>query len=133
MDSGNRAAATADNRTGRSTLADPSTLEWLQLLVEQGNTAPLFLLFTGRPEFHPGWPLRAHHAQLTLNRLGAPDIRAIVTQVAAQKALTDETISAVIERTGGVPLFAEELTRAVLESGEAKVADARSRPRFTTP
>src|SRR6516225_3340745 len=102
--------------------ADPSTLELLQLLVEQGNTAPLFLLFTARPEFHPSWPLRAHHAQLNLNRLGKRDIRAMVTQVAAQKALTDETISAVVERTGGVPLFVEELTRAVLESGEAKFA-----------
>jgi predicted ATPase len=96
---------------------DPSTLELLQLLVEQGNAAPLFLLFTARPEFHPSWPLRAHHAQLTLNRLGSRDIRSMVAQVAAQKALTDETIRVVIERTGGVPLFAEELTRAVLESG----------------
>jgi tetratricopeptide (TPR) repeat protein len=102
--------------------ADPSTLDLLQLLAEQGNTAPLFLLFTARPEFHPAWPLRAHHGQLNLNRLGTRDIRAMVTQVAAQKALTDETISAVIERTGGVPLFVEELTRAVLESGEAKLA-----------
>jgi len=102
--------------------ADPSTLELLQLLVEQGNTAPLFLLFTARPEFHPAWPLRAHHAQLNLNRLGTRDIRKMVMQVAAQKALTDETISAVIERTGGVPLFVEELTRAVLESGTGKLA-----------
>src|SRR6516164_9105908 len=102
--------------------ADASTLELLQLLVEQGNTAPLLLLFTARPEFHPAWPLRAHHAQLNLNRLGTRDIRKMVTQVAAQKALTDETISAVIERTGGVPLFVEELTRAVLERGEAKLA-----------
>jgi class 3 adenylate cyclase/tetratricopeptide (TPR) repeat protein len=102
--------------------ADPSTLDLLQLLVEQGNTAPLFLLFTARPEFHPAWPLRAHHGQLNLNHLGTRDIRTMVTQVAAQKALTDETISAVIERTGGVPLFVEELTRAVLERGEAKLA-----------
>jgi predicted ATPase len=94
----------------------------LQLLVEQGNTAPLFLLFTARPEFHPAWPLRAHHAQLNLNRLGTRDIRAMITQVAAQKALSDDTISAVIERTGGVPLFVEELTRAVLESGTGKLA-----------
>jgi class 3 adenylate cyclase/tetratricopeptide (TPR) repeat protein len=102
--------------------ADASTLELLQLLVEQGNTAPLLLLFTARPEFHPAWALRTHHAQLNLNRLGTRDIRAMVTQVAAQKALTDETISAVIERTGGVPLFVEELTRAVLESGTGKLA-----------
>lgn len=102
--------------------ADPSTLELLELLVEQGNRAPLFLLFTARPEFHPSWPLRAHHAHLTLNRLGSRDIRTMVAQVAAQKALTGDTITAVVERTGGVPLFIEELTRAVLESGEAKLA-----------
>ena len=101
---------------------DPSTLELLQLLVEQGNAVPLFILFTARPEFHPLWPLRAHHGQLTLNRLGTQDIRAMVSKVAARKALTDETITEVIERTGGVPLFVEELTRAVLESGVAKLA-----------
>jgi class 3 adenylate cyclase/tetratricopeptide (TPR) repeat protein len=102
--------------------ADPSTLELLQLLVDQGNDVPLLILFTARPEFHPPWPLRAHHGQITLNRLGIRDIRAMVSQVAARKALTDETIAAVIERTGGVPLFVEELTRAVLESGEARLA-----------
>jgi class 3 adenylate cyclase/tetratricopeptide (TPR) repeat protein len=101
--------------------ADPSTLELLQILVEQSNAAPLFLLFTARPEFHQSWPLRAHHAQLTLNRLGSIDIRAMIAQVAAQKALTNETVAAVIERTGGVPLFVEELTRAVLESGEGRL------------
>jgi class 3 adenylate cyclase len=50
---------------------DPSTLELIQLLAEQGATAPLLLLYTARPEFHPPWPLRAHHTQLTLNRLSA--------------------------------------------------------------
>ena len=65
--------------------------------------------------------MRAHHTQITLNRLGARDIRTMVAQVAASKALTDDTVAAVVERTGGVPLFVEELTRAVLESGEAKL------------
>ena len=100
--------------------ADPSTLELIQLLVEQGNTAPLMLLYTARPEFRPPWPLRSHHAQINLNRLSARDVRTIVTQVAAQKAFADETVSAVVERTGGVPLFVEELTRALLERGEAR-------------
>ena len=101
--------------------ADPSTLELIQLLVEQGATARLLLLYTARPEFRPPWPLRAHHAQITLNRLSARDIRTMVAQVAAQKALSDETVATVVERTGGVPLFVEELTRAVLESGDAKL------------
>src|SRR5690348_3166778 len=101
--------------------ADPSTLELLQLLVEQGSAAPLLLLYTARPEFRTPWPMRAHHTQITLNRLSARSVRAMVAQVAAQKALTEDTVAAVIERIGGVPLFVEELTRAVLESGDAKI------------
>ena len=98
---------------------DPSTLELIQLLVEQGATARLLLLYTARPEFRAPWTLRAHHTQITLNRLTARDIRSMVAQVAASKALSDETVATVVERTGGVPLFVEELTRAVLESGSA--------------
>src|SRR4029077_10349939 len=100
--------------------ADPSTLELIQLFVEQGARARLLLLYTARPEFHAPWPLRAHHAQITLNRLNSRNVREIVAQVAARTALSEETIAAMVERTGGVPLFVEELTRAVLESGEAR-------------
>jgi class 3 adenylate cyclase/tetratricopeptide (TPR) repeat protein len=102
---------------------DPSTLELIQLLVEQGATARLMLLYTGRPEFRPPWPPRGHHVQVTLNRLSAGNVRTIVGEVAARKTLSDETITAVVERTGGVPLFVEELTRAVLESGDAKLLE----------
>jgi hypothetical protein len=101
--------------------ADPSTLELIQLLVEQGARARLLLLYTARPEFHAQWPPRAHHAQITLNRLSSRNVRTMVGQVAARAALTEETIAAMVERTGGVPLFVEELTRAVLESGDAKL------------
>jgi class 3 adenylate cyclase/tetratricopeptide (TPR) repeat protein len=101
--------------------ADPSTLELLQLLVEQGATARLLLLYTARPEFHTPWPLRTHHTQITLNRLSTRNVRTMVGEVAAQKALSEETIATVLERTGGVPLFVEELTRAVLESDDAKL------------
>ena len=101
--------------------ADPSTLELLQLLVEQGATARLLLLYTARPEFRAQWPPRAHHTQITLNRLSARNVRTMVGEVAAQRALSEETIATVVERTGGVPLFVEELTRAVLESGDARL------------
>jgi len=122
--------------------ADASTLELIQLLVEQGATARLLLLYTARPEFRPRWPLRAYHTQINLNRLSAHNARRMVEEVAAQtssgsqrnpkwseakradesptcaaKPLTDDMIATVIERTGGVPLFVEELTRAVLERG----------------
>jgi tetratricopeptide (TPR) repeat protein len=98
---------------------DPSSLELIQLLVEQGAGARLLLLYTARPEFHPPWPQRAHHAQLALNRLSESNVRTMVGEVAAKKALSDETVATVVERTGGVPLFVEELTRAVLESGDS--------------
>jgi predicted ATPase len=101
--------------------ADPSTLELTQLLVEQGARARLLLLYTARPEFRAPWPMRAHHTQINLNRLTARNVRTIIAQVAAKIALSDETVATVVERTGGVPLFVEELTRAVLESGEAKL------------
>jgi predicted ATPase len=101
--------------------ADPSTLELIQLLVEQGAHARLLLLYTARPEFHAPWPMRAHHTQINLNRLTAGNVRTMVAQVAAKIALSDETVATVVERTGGVPLFVEELTRAVLESGEVKL------------
>ncbi len=99
---------------------DASTLELMQLLIEQGATSPLLLLYTARPEFHAPWTLRAHHSHLTLNRLNARDVRELVGQVIATSALSGEAIDQVIERTGGVPLFVEELTRAVLERGDAK-------------
>jgi tetratricopeptide (TPR) repeat protein len=101
---------------------DPSTLELLQLLAEQGATAPLMMLYTARPEFRAPWPMRAHHAQITLNRLNARNVREMVARVATRNALDSESVEAVVERTGGVPLLVEELTRAVLESGSAKSA-----------
>jgi class 3 adenylate cyclase/tetratricopeptide (TPR) repeat protein len=100
---------------------DPSTLELLQLLAEQGATVPLMLLYTARPELRAPWPMRPHHSQITLNRLSARDVREMVALVAARDALASESVDIVVERTGGVPLFVEELTRAVLESGSAKL------------
>jgi class 3 adenylate cyclase/predicted ATPase len=96
---------------------DPSTLELLQLLAEQGATTPLMLLHTARPEFRAPWPMRTHHSQITLNRLSSRDVREMVARVAERNALASESVEAVVERTGGVPLFVEELTRAVLEGG----------------
>jgi class 3 adenylate cyclase/tetratricopeptide (TPR) repeat protein len=101
--------------------ADPSTLELIQLLAEQGATARMLLLYTARPEFRTEGPLRAHHTQITLNRLSARNVREMIAQVAARNALANETLEAVVERTSGVPLFVEELTRAVLESADTKL------------
>jgi class 3 adenylate cyclase len=99
---------------------DPSTLEIEQLLAEQGPPIPLMLLYTARPEFHAQWPMRSHHTQITLNRLSAREVRTMVGKVASVKSLPDDTVATVVERTGGVPLFVEELTRAVLEGGDGQ-------------
>jgi class 3 adenylate cyclase/tetratricopeptide (TPR) repeat protein len=96
---------------------DPSSLELLQLLAEQSVSASLMLICTARPEFHPQWPMRSHHTQITLNRLSVRNVREMVALVAARNALAGESVEVVIERTGGIPLFVEELTRAVLERG----------------
>jgi predicted ATPase len=102
--------------------ADPSTLELIQLIAEQAATAGLLLLITARPEFRAEWPPRAYHTQIILNRLSTPNVREMIGQVAAHNALANETMDAVVERTSGVPLFVEELTRAVLESGDSRMA-----------
>jgi class 3 adenylate cyclase len=91
---------------------DPSTLELIQTLVEQGATAPLMLLCTARPEFRAPWPMRGHHALITLGRLSQRQTRDLVAGVAA--GLDPAMIDRVIARTDGVPLFAEELTRLML-------------------
>jgi class 3 adenylate cyclase len=102
---------------------DASTLELFQLLVEQGATAPLLLLATARPDFRVPWPLRSHHTQLTLSPLPKKHARALVEAVAARAALPAPVVDAVIARTDGVPLFAEELTRAAVETGTTAVED----------
>jgi predicted ATPase len=61
--------------------------------------------------------MHTHHSQITLSRLSSRNVREMVASVAARNALASESVEAVVERTGGVPLFVEELTRAVLESG----------------
>ena len=98
---------------------DPSTLELTQMLVEQAATAPLMLLYTARPEFRAPWAMRAHHAQITLNRLNDRHTREMVASVVARAALAQDLIDAVVKRTDGVPLFAEELTRLILD-GEGR-------------
>ena len=101
---------------------DPSTLELQHTLVEQAATAPLMLLFTARPEFRAPWLMRAHHAQITLNRLSDRHTREMVAGVAARSALAKDMIDTVVKRTDGVPLFAEELTRLILEGDGRSVA-----------
>jgi predicted ATPase/class 3 adenylate cyclase len=96
---------------------DPSTLEWLSLLVDQGPTARILTLCTCRPDFSPPWTGRAHLTQMTLTRLPERQATALVHQVAQGKALPAEVTAQLVAKTDGVPLFVEEMTKTVLESG----------------
>ncbi len=95
---------------------DPSTLELLQILAQQGAAVPLMLLCTARPEFHAPWPVQSHHTALVLNRMNFDETRELIAGVIARNVLTPEMVDVVIRRTDGVPLFAEELARLMLES-----------------
>jgi TOMM system kinase/cyclase fusion protein len=97
--------------------ADPSTLEVLTLVVDQAPTARLYVLLTFRPEFTSPWGNRSHLSQMTLSRLGRPHVEAMVEQVTGGKALPTEVVQQIVAKTDGVPLFVEELTKMVVESG----------------
>ena len=96
---------------------DPSTLELLSLLVDQGPTARILALCTFRPDFRPPWTGRSHLTQVTLPRLPRRQAAEMTRQVAHGKALPTEVVEQIVAKTDGVPLFVEELTKMVLESG----------------
>ena len=112
-------AEAESNRPGGGDLhwADPSTLELLGLLVDQAPTVPMLHVLTFRPEFTPPWPARSHLTPITLNRLERPQVEALIAHLAGGKALPGEVIEHIVARTDGVPLFVEELTKMVLQSG----------------
>jgi class 3 adenylate cyclase/tetratricopeptide (TPR) repeat protein len=104
---------------------DPSTLEFLTLIVDQGPTACIFTLLTCRPEFHVPWGTRAHLTPITLNRLPRRQVEIMVQRVTGGKALPAAVVQQVVARTDGVPLFVEELTKMLLESGLLREEDER--------
>jgi class 3 adenylate cyclase/predicted ATPase len=97
--------------------ADPSTLEFLSLLLDQAPTTRLLTLLTCRPEFRLPWSTRSYLTHLTLGRLGRVQVEAMIERLTGGKALPTEVVQQIVTRTDGVPLFVEELTKAILESG----------------
>jgi class 3 adenylate cyclase/predicted ATPase len=95
---------------------DPTSRELLDLTVDRVRHLPVLLAITFRPEFQPPWGGRSHVTSFALNRLGERDGEALVQTLAGNAALTAEIVAEIVERTDGVPLFVEELTKAVLES-----------------
>jgi class 3 adenylate cyclase/predicted ATPase len=100
--------------------ADPTTLDVLRGTAERGALAPLFALITARPEFRPAWGMRSHHTTISLAPLDRSQVQHMVGELAARHALPKEVIDGVTERSGGVPLFVEEVTRLLLEHGERR-------------
>ena len=95
---------------------DPTSRELLDLSVDRVRRLSVLVVITFRPEFQPPWGGRAHVTSLSLNRLGEREGEALVRKLAGNAALTADIIAEIVERTDGVPLFVEELTKAVLES-----------------
>src|SRR5262249_12867103 len=102
---------------------DPSTLELLNLVLDQTPTASLLVLLTCRPHFQPAWHHRSYLTEITVNRLSQPQIECMTTDLAGGKPLPVQVLTQIIEKTDGVPLFVEEITKSLLESGQLKEVD----------
>jgi class 3 adenylate cyclase/predicted ATPase len=96
---------------------DPTSRELLDLTVDRVRSLPVLLIVTFRPEFQPPWTGQPQVTMLALNRMDRRDRAALVVQIAGGKALPADVIAQIVERTDGVPLFVEELTKSILESG----------------
>jgi len=96
---------------------DPTTLAWLDLLVEQTPTVPLLAVLTCRPTFDPPWGLRSHLTPVVLQRLSCPQTAIMVERLTGGKRLPPEVLDTLLVKSDGVPLFVEEMTKAVLDSG----------------
>ncbi len=96
---------------------DPTSLDLLGRLVERVQRLPVLVVVTFRPEFRVPWVGRTHVTLLSLNRLGRDQAITMVDRITAGKALPAEVLDQILEKTDGVPLFLEELTKSVLESG----------------
>ena len=96
---------------------DPTSRELLDLTVERIGNLPVLLIVTFRPEFQPPWTGQPQVTMLALNRLDRRDRIALVSQTASGEGLPDEVVTQIADRTDGVPLFVEELTKSVVEGG----------------
>jgi class 3 adenylate cyclase/predicted ATPase len=110
---------------------DPSTFELLGLVIQRVQRLPALVLITFRPEFVPPWTSHAHVTRLSLSRLTRRHGSDIALRVTGGRVLPAEVLEQIVSRTDGVPLFIEELTKAVVESG--LLQDAGGRLELTGP
>jgi class 3 adenylate cyclase/predicted ATPase len=102
---------------------DPTTLELLNLTLDQTPTASMLVLLTCRPHFQPSWHHRSYITEMTLNHLSHTQVEQIITGMTDGKTFPAEVLQQIIFKTDGVPLFIEELTKAILESGQLTARD----------
>ena len=95
---------------------DPTSLEVFGRMVDRIKTLPVLLIVTFRPEFNAPWVGQSHVTSLTLNRLGEREAAAIIARLVGNKELPADVLAEIVERTDGIPLFVEEMTKAVLEA-----------------
>jgi class 3 adenylate cyclase/predicted negative regulator of RcsB-dependent stress response len=96
--------------------SDPTTREWLDLLIDRVPTLCVLVIITFRSEFAPPWVGRPHVTLLSLSRLGRRECAEMITHIAGQNELPKEIVDQIVDRTDGVPLFIEELTKSIVES-----------------
>ena len=99
---------------------DPSTLELLGLIVDHGPATGVLTILTARPDFVAPWGARSHMTHVSLGRLPRARIEKLVVELAKGKAVPKEVVDQLVAKTDGVPLFIEELTKMVLESGHLR-------------
>src|SRR5207248_110851 len=97
---------------------DPTTLELLNLVLDQTPTAAMLVLLTCRPHFQPSWHHRSYLTEITVNRLSSTQVAQVVNRMTDGKTFPPEVLQQIIGKTDGVPLFVEELTKAILESAQ---------------
>lgn len=105
--------------------ADPSTLEMLDLLLDYIASKQMLTVMTCRPEFQAPWEIRPNLTPLSLNRLEEDEVAAIVERVTLGKTLPASLLNQITSRTDGIPLFVEEMTKTILESGMLREVDGR--------
>jgi class 3 adenylate cyclase/predicted ATPase len=97
--------------------SDPTTRESLDLLIDRVPMLRVLVIITFRPEFAPSWIGRPHVTMLNLNRLSPRQRVEMITHVTGGRTFPKEIAEQIVDRTDGVPLFIEELTKSVIESG----------------
>ena len=98
--------------------ADPTSIEALGRMIDLLGDLRVLLIVTFRPEFEPPWSGQPHVTSLALDRLPRHDVELVIDRVAGDAALPADVRHDIIERTDGIPLFVEEMTKAVLEAGD---------------